>query len=285
MAGIQVTDIGPVFGSEVAGVDLRTELDAETCETLRSLFDDRGVLLFRDVDFDYASQQRLCRMLIGDEGSEDAASQVPRFISNVEAEGLAPFGRLMFHVDSMWSPEPFQVLSLYASKVEPGAATTSLASAVHAWETLPADLRARVEGLHAVQIAGQMMNRGGDDLVNPEFDLDYSAVTPVARRHPRTGKTILYVSQQMTREIVELPPDESEELLQTLFAHLYDPALIYEHEWRTGDLVVFDNLAMQHARGNVVPDGPARTLRKVMLPMPKDIAEMTRPRYTAATGR
>jgi alpha-ketoglutarate-dependent taurine dioxygenase len=191
----------------------------------------------------------------------------------------------MFHVDSMWSPEPFQVLSLYASKVEPGAATTSLANAVHAWETLPADLRARVEGLHAVQFAGQMMNRGGEDLLNPEFGLDYSAVTPIARRHPRTGKTILYVSQQMTREIVELPPDESEELLQALFAHLYDPAVVYEHEWRTGDLVVFDNLAMQHARGNVIPDGPARTLRKVMLPIPKDIAEMTPPTYTAAAGR
>jgi alpha-ketoglutarate-dependent taurine dioxygenase len=281
---MQVSDLSPVFGSEIAGVDLREELDPQTGAALRSLFDERSVLLFRDVDFDYPSQQRLCRMLIGVDEPPDAGAAVPRFISNVEPEGLAPFGRLMFHVDSMWSPDPFQVLSLHASKVEPGAATTSLVSGVHAWETLPAELRARVEGLHAVQIAGQMMSRGGEDLVNPEFDLDHSAVTPVARRHPRTGKTVLYVSQQMTREIVELPPDESEELLQTLFAHLYDPAVVYEHVWRTGDLVVFDNLAVQHARGNVVSDGPTRTLRKVMLPMPRDIAEMMRPRYTAATG-
>ena len=74
---------------------------------------------------------------------------------------------------------------------------------------------------------------------------------------------MLYVSQQMTREIVELPAEESEEVLQALFAHLYDPAVVYEHHWRTGDLVVFDNLAVQHARGNVERDnGPARTLRK-----------------------
>jgi alpha-ketoglutarate-dependent taurine dioxygenase len=283
MTRLQVTDIGPVFGCEIAGVDLGHELDAGTRATLRSLFDDRGALLFRGVDIDDASQRRLCRMLIGEEGVDEAGG-VPRFISNVEPEGLAPFGRLLFHVDSMWSPEPFQVLSLYASNVEPGAATTSLVSAVHAWETLPADLQARVEGLHAVQFAGQVMHRGGDDLLNPEFALDYSAVTPIARRHPRTGKTILYVSQQMTREIVELPPDESEELLQALFAHLYDPAVVYEHEWRTGDLIVFDNLTLQHARGNVELHGPSRTLRKVMLPVPKDIAEMTKPRYTTAAG-
>ena len=283
MTGIQVTDIGPVFGSEIAGVDLSAPLDDATNATLRRLFDERGVLLFRDVDFDLESQDRLCRMLIDLGPAEEPVGRTPSFISNVEPEGLAPFGRLMFHVDSMWSPDPFQVLSLYAANVEPGAATTSLVSGVHAWETLSPSLRARVEGLHAVQVAGQMMNRGGDDLLNPEFAVPYSAVTPIARRHPRTGKTVLYVSQQMTREIVELPPDESEALLQELFAHLYDPAAVYEHHWRTGDLIVFDNIAMQHARGNVTLDGPTRTLRKVMLPMPKDVADMIKPRYTAPT--
>ena len=60
------------------------------------------------------------------------------------------------------------------------------------------------------------------------------------------------------------------------------PAVVYEHRWRNGDLVVFDNLAMQHARSNVELNGPGRTLRKVMLPMPEDIAEMTKPTYATA---
>ena len=72
----------------------------------------------------------------------------------------------------------------------------------------------------------------------------------------------------MTREIVELPPDESEALLEELFAHLYDPAHTVQHEWRNGDLVAWDNMAIQHARSDVRTDGPTRTLRKVVAPTP-----------------
>ena len=84
--------------------------------------------------------------------------------------------------------------------------------------------------------------------------------------HPRTGQTMLYVCEQQTREIVELPERESDELLDALFAHLYDPEHLVEHHWRTGDLVVWDNQAAQHARPYVVGDGPARTLRKIHAP-------------------
>jgi alpha-ketoglutarate-dependent taurine dioxygenase len=276
-----VTDISPVFGSEITGLDLREQLDPTTAATLRTLFDERGVLLLRGIELDETSQDRFCRALIGDDRPDAAVGRAPMFISNREPEANAPYGRLLFHADMMWSPEPFQVLSLYGMEIEPGAATTSLVSTVHAWETLPADLRMRIEGLHALHVTGQVYSRGGDDLLHPERTHEASTIAPIARRHPRTGKTILYVSQQMTREIVELPPDESEELLQALFAHLYDPAVVYEHEWRTGDLVVFDNLAMQHARGNVELNGPARTLRKVIAPIPAIAAE--RPTF-ANTG-
>jgi alpha-ketoglutarate-dependent taurine dioxygenase len=274
------TDLSPAFGNEISDLDLRQKVDPDTLATLRTLFDQRGVLLLRDLDIDEIDQDRFCRALLGDERSDVPTGRAPMFISNREPEANAPYGRLLFHADMMWFAEPFQVLSLYGMKIEPGAATTSLTSAVHAWETLPADLRARVEGLHALHVTGQVYSRGGDDLLRPGREHEASTIAPIARRHPRTGKTILYVSQQMTREIVELPPDESEELLQALFAHLYDPAVVYEHEWRTGDLVVFDNLTMQHARGNVELDGPARTLRKVIAPIPTIAAE--RPTFTDA---
>ena len=282
-AAMQVKDISSAYGSEIEDLDLREELDAQTIRALRELLDERSALLFRGIDLDYESQDRLCRRLIGDEGPGSTADRDPRFISNKEPDGLAPYGRLMFHADMMWAPEPFQVLSLYAVNVESGSATTSLTSGVHVWETLPADLRARVDGLHAVHITGQVYARGGDDLLRPQREHEESKVSPIVIRHPRTGKTILYVSQQMTREIVELPHDESEELLQVLFAHLYDPAVVYEHEWRNGDLLVFDNLAMQHARGNVEAGGPVRTLRKVIAPIPKIASE--RPTFATVRSR
>ena len=280
MAQLHVRNISDAFGAEIDGLDPRSELEGEARHALRKLFDDRGALVFRGLDIDSAYQDKICRMLIGDEGPGSSTQRPPYYVSNREPGGNAPYGRLMFHADMMWHPEPFQVLSLYGVNVEPGSAPTILASGTHAWDSLPADLRARVEDLQAVHITGQVYSRGGDDLLKPERTHEQSTVKPVAHRHPRTGKTILYVSQQMTRALVGLPPDESEELLQTLFAHLYHPSRLHEHAWQTGDLLVFDNVAMQHARPNVDADGPTRTLRKVIAPTPKLSAEM--PRYANA---
>ncbi len=279
---MRIRPISPDFGTQVDGLDLRADLDTETRDELRALFDERGVLVFHDEDLDYESQDRISRLVIGDDGP--GGPLVPRFISNSgDPEALAPYGRLLFHCDMMWSPTPFQVISLYASEVGSGAARTSLVSAVRAWETLPDDLRTRVQGLHAEHSTGQVYSRGGEDLLKPEFEHGRSTIMPIAFRHPRTARTVLHVSQQMTTRIVELPADESEQLLQELFGHLYDPAVVYEHEWRDGDLVVFDNLAVQHARGNVEPDGPARTLRKVFAPMPVQASE--KPSYAGASAR
>ena len=280
MARLHVRNISDAFGAEITGLDPRSDFDDETRRLLRGLFDDRGVLVFPGIDIDNAYQDKLCRMLIGDDGPGATAARAPYYVSNKEPGGFAPYGRLMFHADMMWSPQPYRVLSLYGVNVQPGSAPTVIASGTCAWESLPADLRARVESLHAVHITGQVYSRGGDDLLKPEREHEESTVKPIAHPHPKTARTILYVSQQMTREIVELPHDESEELLQTLFSHLYAPAMVYEHTWRTGDLVVIDNIAMQHARPNVDADGPTRTLRKVIAPIPKLRAET--PRYAKA---
>ena len=281
MSALQVRDLTPGFGSEVKGLDTTRDFDEETRATLRRLFDERGALVFPGLDIDYAYQDKLCRMLIGDDGPPTPTGRDPTFVSNKEEGGNAPYGRLMFHADIMWHPQPFRALSLYSTNVEPGSASTSLASAVNAWATLPPELRAKVEGREAVHITGQVYSRGGDDLLRPQREREESTVKPICVIHPKTGKPVLYVSQQMTREIVGLPPAESEALLQALFDHMYDPKVVYEHHWSNGDLLVFDNLALQHARGYVDLNGPTRTLRKVIAPVPKISANA--PKYAKAS--
>jgi alpha-ketoglutarate-dependent taurine dioxygenase len=100
-----------------------------------------------------------------------------------------------------------------------------------------------------------------------------STVKPIALEHPRTGTTVLYACEQMTQEIPDLEPDASEQLLVALFDHMYEPDATLDHHWRERDLVVWDNIAVQHARANVGTDGPARTFRKVGHPMPRMAAE------------
>jgi taurine dioxygenase len=78
--------------------------------------------------------------------------------------------------------------------------------------------------------------------------------------HPVTGAAILYTSAMQTDSIVGLPEHESEDLLARCWDILYAPDNVYEHAWQIGDLLVWDNLALQHARDAVT--GP-RTLRRV----------------------
>jgi taurine dioxygenase len=279
MATLQVRDLTPVIGAEISGLDLAHRLDEATCRRLRQTFDAKGAVLFRDVDIDRICQMYLAQILMGqdpppDEEIAKAASLQDRFwISNKEPDAAAPFGRLLFHCDGIWSKDPFEVLSLYGVEIQPPVIPTSFASSANAWKTLPAKLRAKVEGKRVVHVTGpeylpeRRRREVQDELIQPQRSHAPSHITPIAHRHPRTGQTLLFVTQGMTREIVGLSADESEDLLEELFAHVYRPDNLWEHEWRKGDLLYWDNLSLQHARQNVLTSGPVRTLRKVGLPV------------------
>jgi taurine dioxygenase len=279
MARLQVRDLTPVIGAEISGLDLAQRLDEATCRMLRQTFDAKGAVLFRDVDIDRTCQMYLTQLLMGqdpppDEEIAKAASLQDGFwISNKEPDAAAPFGRLLFHCDGIWSKDPFEVLSLYGVEIQPPVIPTNFASSANAWKTLPAKLRAKIEGKRVVHVTGpeylpeRRRAEVQDELIQPQRSHAPSYATPIAHRHPRTGQTLLFVTQGMTREIVGLSPDESEDLLEELFAHVYRPDNLWEHEWRNGDLLYWDNLSLQHARQNVLTSGPVRTLRKVGLPV------------------
>jgi taurine dioxygenase len=169
----------------------------------------------------------------------------------------------------MWSDLAWQVASLYAVEAEQPSVPTLFTSVTAAWECLPADLKQRVDGLHARHESGPQ-GRGDtayeDELLQPQWTEQRSTVTPIEMRHPHSGRTMLYVCEQQTREVIELPQAEGDELLDALFAHLYAPERMFEHHWRPGDLVVWDNQAVQHGRPFLVADGPPRTLRKIHAP-------------------
>jgi len=288
MTELKVRELSPALGAEIEGLEPRIPLDEDTVSRLRDLFDTRGVLVFRDVDIDEDFQRYLVYTLIGEQppatSGDDARSEkrAPFLVSNREPGGGAPYGRLLYHCDMMWAQRPQPVISLYGVEVEQPSVPTMFVSMGHAWETLPDDLRTRVEGLEARHGHEHgYPNRGGDeDVIDSYYEHPQSTVTPVAHRHPRTGRTLLYVSQQATIEILGLSEAENEALLEELFTHLYDPANVVQHDWRAGDLVVWDNLATQHARGTVDLEGPARTLRKVVGPVFLSEAERTKPTFS-----
>jgi taurine dioxygenase len=288
MIDFQVRELHPAVGVEIEGLDLSREFDQETVGALRDLFDRTGLLLLRSIDISPEDQSYLVGLLIGSRAPANRAAAVANthtysnYVTNKDQDGYAQFGELLFHCDMMWSANAFELISLYGYKVEPPTVPTRFSSMVHGLQSLPAGLRARIEGLRAVHETGQQ-RRGEhkDQLVVPQHEVLRSTVKPVVWQHPRTGRPLLFVSQQMTARIEGLAPDESELLLEQLFAHLYRPEVVCDHEWRQGDLVVWDNLTVQHARGNVEIEGPERTLRKVIGPIPVQTG-ISKPRMVPA---
>ncbi|SFF96628.1 Taurine dioxygenase, alpha-ketoglutarate-dependent [Novosphingobium sp. CF614] len=279
MPAITARDLSPAFGSEVSGLEPRVPLDDETIGTLRKLFDERGLLVFRDIQADIKFQTYLSELLIGNDVPDpDALPLNDKFmISNREPKGAAPYGRLLYHSDQMWSAKDrVDLISLYGKDVGQPATPTMFVSAVEAWKTLPENLRRQVQERSAIQHYDEDVYRkraaGDPDVLVSTYQTGEDFVTtPIALTHPRTGKTILYVCQQTTQKIAGMPEAEGDALLEALFDHLYAPGVELAHDWREGDLIVWDNLALQHARPNVLVEGPARTLRKTLAPFPKSM--------------
>jgi taurine dioxygenase len=271
MTMLDVRPLEGAFGAEVFGVE-PDDLDESTRAALRAAFDEHGLVVFHDMTFSYATQQLFVEMLVGASLStkDDPELTVTpsAYVSNRENGASSAAGKILFHTDGMWWKEPFELVSLYAVNVEDGASPTIFASMTKAWETLPDELKARVADLQVVQSQGTNRGMQADDeylTIDPNAR-GVTRVSPLVQAHPRTGRPTLYVGEQQTREIVELPADESSALLDTLFGHLYRPANLLEHQWSDGDFVAWDNLAVQHARPNVSMDGPARTLRRAVVP-------------------
>jgi alpha-ketoglutarate-dependent taurine dioxygenase len=259
---IELAELSPALGAEVRGVQPGRPLPEATVREIHAAWDRHHLLLFRGQDWTPEQQLGLIRHF-GDPLIETLDGSPFSYVSNVRSDATIRHGALFFHSDLAFTPTPLRAISLFAVDTPDGVAPTWFANAIRGCETLPAALRERLSGrtaLHTFDLVGQ---RG--DVRYRVADLPPDAPRashPVLWRHPELGQPILYVNKMQTDRIEGLPEAESRALLEQLLDHLYRPEHIYEHRWQTGDLVFWDNWALQHARPDV-PD--SRTLRRVAI--------------------
>jgi taurine dioxygenase len=151
---------------------------------------------------------------------------------------------------------------LYAIEVPKVGGSTLFANAYSAYETLPDEIKRSLDGrkaLNAYDYDSAATIRGAD--VSPDAP---SYAHPMVRTHPATRRKALYVNRLMTRRIEGLPPRESDELLALLFDHQEQPQFIYEHVWRPGDILMWDNRCTLHARTDFSSE-ERRLLRRVTI--------------------
>lgn len=252
------------IGAEVSGLDLSAPLSTQQIRAINSAFLEYVVLLFRG--------QRLAQeQLVGFAGNfgqlgtvshplhldpGGAAQMHPNLmmVSNIRHDGkpigMLPDGEMHFHHDKIHREKPDKATMLYAVEVPSSGGDTLFSSGYAAYHALEPGVRARLEGLRAFHSydAGAMV-RGGSGLGSVN-----SCEHPVFRTHDETRMRAVYVNRLMTRHIEGLDPEESELLLEKLFAATEDPRFVYRHQWQRGDLIMWDNRCSSHARTDFPAD-------------------------------
>jgi taurine dioxygenase len=269
---LALTPTGGPLGAELGGVDLR-RIDDAGFAAIHQAWLDNLALVIRGQTLDDAALVAFSRRF-------GALDQAPiqengrRFVdgypeiyvvSNVVENGVAigslGAGEAVWHTDMSYLPDPPKASMLYALEVPASGGDTAFSNMYAAHDALPPDLRARVQGLSlkhdGTYNSGGYVRQG----VTPTDDPRASPGTPhpVICTHPETGRRMLYLGRRRNACLMGLELDESERLLNALWAHAEQPHFCWTHRWRVGDLVLWDNRCTMHRRD---PFDPAS--RRVM---------------------
>ena len=231
-------------GAYIHGVDLARPVDAAHFARLHAALLEHHVICIRDQDL--SSEQQL-----------EFAARWGRIFVHPYVKPIEGYPGIMevydphpitttWHSDTTHSKTPPRMSLLLARRVPAYGGDTMFANQHLAFEELSLALRRVLEGLRAVHY--------GTELAQSEKGLtpqEVTAVHPVVRRHPDTGRKALFVNGDYTRHFEGMTEEESRPLLEFLFSRASRPEYTWRHHWRIGDLLLWDNASVQHA---VVPD-------------------------------
>jgi taurine dioxygenase len=272
-AGIQVKPLSPAVGAQVGGVDVAQALDDATFEAIRDCWHEYGVLCIPGQTLSEMEQVRFAERfgeLATTQGEYAISKSHPAimYVTNEKEDGkyvgALPDGEMYFHSDMCYVERPSMATMLYAMEIPSSGGNTLFANMYKAFDALPEAMKQRLAGLKAVNsyepgTAAPMAAMRTRAQVSPSAR---SYTQPLVCTHPVTGKKALYLNRLMTEYIVGMPREESNALLESLFDHQEQRQFIYEHRWTPGDLVIWDNRCILHARGDFNAD-ELRKLRRV----------------------
>ena len=254
------------FGVELKGIDASVPLPTEALRFVSNALNEYSVVYMRDQKIS-PEQLAVFGRLFGPLKVINANRFfVPGFtdlhiISNVKDDQGNYIGHsdagLFWHSDMGYNEKPDLYSFLYALEIpiQDGKplGNTNFCSTIAAYNALPEDMKKKLATLKALNSferltelkrAKGQLRRG--EITEHERKLGISAVHPVVRTHPVTGKKALYVSEGHTVGIIDMPENESAKLLEGLYAHMTQPRFIYSHQWKVGDLLIWDNAATLH---------------------------------------
>ena len=272
---ISIRRISKHIGAEILGVDLSRPLDDGTFARISDAFSEHQVVAFREQKLTPSQQIAFTRRFgelehhVRKEHRLDGYPEI-LVVANVVDErgtaiGVQDAGRF-WHSDLSYKQVPSLLSALYALEVPVRdglvLGATSFASTTAAYEALPENEQRRLQGLRNVhsyryyrarnvQAQKDEQARGGrvvqeHSLSEEQLKSVPDVEVPIVRTHPVTGRKGLFINEAHTSRVLGLPEDEGAALLAWICEHIVKPEFRYEHAWRAGDLLMWDNVAVQH---------------------------------------
>lgn len=264
---LSIKPLDAPLGAEIGGFDIDA-IDARAADEIRQAWYRYQVLIVRNDKI--LSDDRLVNFGRCFGQIENARVQSPlasrpeiMIISNIRANGeplgALPDGELSFHYDRVHQEKPNKAGVLHAVEIPTRGGDTCFANMYLAYETLAPAMQQRLEGLKALNTYEYGTTTPDAKRLSQAAP---TAIHPVVRTIPETGRKALYISRLMTDRIIGLPEVESRALLDELCSHCEQPRFIYQHKWRVGDLLIWDNRCVTHARTDF-PADERRLLKRV----------------------
>ena len=265
---IHVIPAKAALGAEVQGVDL-TRIDDATFKQLHNIWLDHLLLVFRGQKFTAQDLVTLVKRFgtpVTSSGlhkrslEERTANKVFNLppevtvVTNVRENGkpvgILGDGEVVWHSDFSFKEEPTAARMLLGVEIPPAGGVTYFSNCYAAYDALSPAMKKRIAGMSIKQaniVDTAMQIRPGASL-----DMDIRDIPgpshPIISTHPETGRNMIFLGRRHSAYVNGCTLEESEALLNELWAHSTDPRFVYEHHWQVGDVVVWDNRATLHRR-------------------------------------
>jgi taurine dioxygenase len=265
---VSIRNLNAPLGAEIGGIDLSKPVAQDDVKKIEDVWRDRLVVVFH-------GQKLLDPQLIAfskNFGELDPPGPNPygepfnkehpelNVISNVVENGK-PIGNLgdgeaVWHSDMTYVEVPPKAAMLHSLEIPPTGGNTYFANMFAAYETLPADLKKAASGRIAVHDASTnsagMLRKGYKKVTNVREVV--GAHHPLIRSEPKIGRKALFLGRRPNSYVIGLEVPESEALLDALWAHATQPRFVMCHEWKVGDLLMWNNLSVLHRRDPFDPN-------------------------------
>jgi taurine dioxygenase len=273
---MKITPLSKALGAEITEIDLRQPQDDAAIKAIRKAFDDNIFVVFRGQELSEDDQVRAAGYFgkvhvrrrenyKRDPGGvfDTPFMLVTNIVENGKPIGVFGDGEMWFHHDTSYYPEPHRATLLYSMKLPSWGGNTCFSNMYKAYENIPRALRDKLEGRKVLQVH-DYKRRERLDIDKIDLDSVRHQWQPIFITHPATGRKSLYISRLMSARIEGLSKAESEDALEQLFDISEDPAIVYEHVWKLGDLVIWDNWCSIHARKDFPREEP-RLMRRLTI--------------------